>query len=180
MAVRKHRRRGAPVPPRKDEPEISEKTRPVKAKDKSKKALIVAQEIKIARLLANNDKKVRDKVLKRLNKWLTVRSQSSFGKSAFALLCRLHDQYKYTWTREHFVFFETWCTALRFLQCSRSRTSWACGKAFFTVCGCRTRCWSRKNWRRRLANSCTAWARKIPLYFTLAAPYGHSLPNGLA
>lgn len=94
MAVRKHKRRGAPVSPRKDEPEISEKTRPVK--DKSKKALIVAQEIKIARLLANNDKKVRDKVLKRLNKWLTVRSQSSFGKSAFALLCRLHDQYKYT------------------------------------------------------------------------------------
>lgn len=100
MAVRKHRRRGAPVSevilPRKDEPKISEKTRAVKAKDKSKKALIVAQEIKIARLLANNDKKVRDKVLKRLNKWLTVRSQSSFGKSAFALLCKLHDQYKYT------------------------------------------------------------------------------------
>lgn len=53
--------------------------RPKETKDK--KALVVAQEIKIARLLANNDKRVRDKVLKRLNKWLTVRSQSSFGKS---------------------------------------------------------------------------------------------------
>ncbi|KYN01918.1 Ribosomal RNA processing protein 1 like protein [Cyphomyrmex costatus] len=49
-----------------------------KSKDKSNKARVVAQEIKIARLLANNDKKVRDKVLKKLKKWLTVRSQSSF------------------------------------------------------------------------------------------------------
>jgi len=48
-------------------------------KIKNKKTLVFVQEIKIARLLANNDKRVRDKVLKRLNKWLTVRSQSSFG-----------------------------------------------------------------------------------------------------
>lgn len=86
MAVRKHRRRDAHVSTRKDETKTlktSNKTRQpnVETKDKSKKALIVAQEIKIARLLANNDKKVRDKVLKRLKKWLTVRSQSSFGKS---------------------------------------------------------------------------------------------------
>ncbi|EGI59908.1 Ribosomal RNA processing protein 1-like protein [Acromyrmex echinatior] len=61
-------------------PKISNK-KPVESNDKSKKTLVVAnlqQEIKIARLLANNDKKVRDKVLKRLNKWLTIRSQSSF------------------------------------------------------------------------------------------------------
>jgi len=82
MAVRKHKRRDAHVSPRKDEtrtPKISDKI-PVESKDKNKKAVVIAQEIKIARLLANNDKKVRDKVLKRLNKWLTVRSQSSFGK----------------------------------------------------------------------------------------------------
>lgn len=52
--------------------------------EKSGKALIIAQEIKFARLLASKDKKVRDKVLKNLKKWLTVRAQSSFGK--FSLL----------------------------------------------------------------------------------------------
>lgn len=51
-----------------------------KVKDKSKKTLVIAQEIKFARLLADNDKRIRDKVLKNLKKWLTVRSQSSFGK----------------------------------------------------------------------------------------------------
>lgn len=67
--------------PRKNEtrtPKLSDTTRPVASKDRSKKAQVVAQEIKIARLLANNDKRVRDKVLKRLNKWLKVRSESSF------------------------------------------------------------------------------------------------------
>ncbi|XP_011063382.1 PREDICTED: ribosomal RNA processing protein 1 homolog [Acromyrmex echinatior] len=83
MAVRKYRRYDARVSLRKNEmktPKISNK-KPVESNDKSKKTLVVAnlqQEIKIARLLANNDKKVRDKVLKRLNKWLTIRSQSSF------------------------------------------------------------------------------------------------------
>ncbi|XP_012054301.1 PREDICTED: ribosomal RNA processing protein 1 homolog [Atta cephalotes] len=83
MAVRKYIRCGARVSQRKNEmrtAKISNK-KPMESNDKSKKALVVAnlqQEIKIARLLANNDKKVRDKVLKRLNKWLTVRSQSSF------------------------------------------------------------------------------------------------------
>lgn len=81
MAVKKRGRRGGRASTRKDEikaPNISDETRLKETKDK--KALVVAQEIKIARLLANNDKKVRDKVLKRLHKWLTVRSQSSFGK----------------------------------------------------------------------------------------------------
>ncbi|XP_033225406.1 ribosomal RNA processing protein 1 homolog [Belonocnema kinseyi] len=45
----------------------------------SGKALIIAQEIKFARLLASKDKKVRDKVLKNLKKWLTARSRSSFA-----------------------------------------------------------------------------------------------------
>ncbi|CAL7944299.1 unnamed protein product [Xylocopa violacea] len=46
--------------------------------DKDKKAVVIAQEIKFARLLSNNDKITRDRVLKNLRKWLTVRSQSSF------------------------------------------------------------------------------------------------------
>lgn len=44
------------------------------------KAMVIAQEMKFARLLASNNKRVRDKVLKNLKKWLTVRSQSSFGE----------------------------------------------------------------------------------------------------
>jgi hypothetical protein len=48
-------------------------------KNLANKTLLVAQEIKFARLLANNNKKVRDKVLKNLKKWLVMRSQSSFG-----------------------------------------------------------------------------------------------------
>lgn len=88
MAVRKRGRRGGQALPRKDEKKPISETRPKETKNKSKKALVVAQEIKIARLLADNDKRVRDKVLKRLNKWLTVRSQSSFGKST----CDLHNR----------------------------------------------------------------------------------------
>lgn len=47
---------------------------------KDKKAIVIAQEIKFARLLSSNNKIIRDRVLKNLRKWLTVRSQSSFGK----------------------------------------------------------------------------------------------------
>lgn len=57
-----------------------EKKTDVDKKPKSGKTLLIAQEVKFARLLANNDKKVRDKVLKNLKKWLVTRSQSSFGK----------------------------------------------------------------------------------------------------
>lgn len=46
---------------------------------KDKKVGIIIQEIKFVRLLSSNDKKVRDRVLKNLRKWLTVRSQSSFA-----------------------------------------------------------------------------------------------------
>lgn len=49
-----------------------------KIKVKNKKALIIQQEIKFVRLLSCNDKRIRDKVLKSLKKWLIVRSQSSF------------------------------------------------------------------------------------------------------
>jgi len=62
---------------------INNKMQLINAKSESKKNLFIAQEIKIARLLANNDKRIRDKALKRLKKWLTVRSQSSFGRSIF-------------------------------------------------------------------------------------------------
>ncbi|XP_072751922.1 uncharacterized protein Nnp-1 [Anoplolepis gracilipes] len=79
MAVRKQSARTR-VLLRKDITKMKDKNkmRPIDTKAESKKNLLVAQEIKMARLLANNDKKVRDKVLKRMKKWLTVRSQSSF------------------------------------------------------------------------------------------------------
>lgn len=48
--------------------------------ENGKKAVVIAQEIKFARLLSSNDKKTRDRVLKNLRKWLSVRGQSSFGK----------------------------------------------------------------------------------------------------
>lgn len=62
---------------------INNKMQSTNIKSEIKKNLFIAQEIKIARLLANNDKRIRDKALKRLKKWLTARSQSSFGKSIF-------------------------------------------------------------------------------------------------
>ncbi|XP_063983151.1 ribosomal RNA processing protein 1 homolog [Diachasmimorpha longicaudata] len=45
---------------------------------KQKKTLVIAQEIKFARMLASNDKKARTKMLKKLTAWITVRSKSSF------------------------------------------------------------------------------------------------------
>lgn len=64
---------------------VKNKMRPIDAKAENKKNVLIAQEIKMARLLANNDKRIRDKVLKRLKKWLSVRSQSSFGKLLFII-----------------------------------------------------------------------------------------------
>ncbi|XP_050459340.1 ribosomal RNA processing protein 1 homolog [Cataglyphis hispanica] len=58
---------------------VKNEMRPIDAKAEIKKNVLIAQEIKMARLLANNDKRIRDKVLKRLKKWLSVRSQSSFA-----------------------------------------------------------------------------------------------------
>lgn len=69
-----------------------EKKTEVDKKPKSGKTLLIAQEVKFARLLASNDKKVRDKVLKNLKKWLKTRSQSSFGIEALKtknLICIL-------------------------------------------------------------------------------------------
>lgn len=56
------------------------------ANKKDKRAIIIAQEIKFARLLSSNDKGVRDKILKNLKKWLTVRSKSSFGKISYVII----------------------------------------------------------------------------------------------
>lgn len=44
------------------------------------KVSIVAQELKFAKLLASNDVKIRNGVLKSLKKWLNTRSQSSYRK----------------------------------------------------------------------------------------------------
>lgn len=45
--------------------------------------ILAAQEIKFAKILAGNDKKLRDKTLRRLQKWLNYRSQSSMGIITF-------------------------------------------------------------------------------------------------
>lgn len=55
---------------------------------KNGKSLVIAREIKFAKLLAGNDKKVRDKVLKNLRKWLTIRSESTFGKNPSNQICK--------------------------------------------------------------------------------------------
>ncbi|XP_052867442.1 ribosomal RNA processing protein 1 homolog [Anopheles cruzii] len=51
------------------------------ADETSGKTQIIAQEIKFARVLAGNDPKLRRKVLKNLETWLTTRSQSTFAFS---------------------------------------------------------------------------------------------------
>lgn len=43
------------------------------------KALLVAQDLKFAKLLAGNDLNLKKKVLNNLKKWLKARSSSSFG-----------------------------------------------------------------------------------------------------
>ncbi|XP_015437069.1 PREDICTED: ribosomal RNA processing protein 1 homolog [Dufourea novaeangliae] len=82
MAVKKeHRCTRAPL--RKSEQQIfknkEQHTHMTTEDKKNKKAIIIAQEIKFARLLSSNDKRVRDKILKNLRKWLTVRSKSTFA-----------------------------------------------------------------------------------------------------
>lgn len=41
---------------------------------------VLTQELKFAKLLASNDQKIRNNVLKSLKKWLNTRSQSSYRK----------------------------------------------------------------------------------------------------
>lgn len=51
-----------------------------KANKKNTDVLLLEQELKFAKVLAGNDKKLRDRVLKNLRKWLGYRSQSSYRK----------------------------------------------------------------------------------------------------
>lgn len=44
---------------------------------------LVAQELKFAKLLAGNDARISQNQLKKLEKWLKIRSQSSFGKYTY-------------------------------------------------------------------------------------------------
>jgi Nucleolar protein,Nop52 len=50
------------------------------AQHASGKVSVVAQELKFAKMLASNDVKIRNGVLKSLKKWLATRSQSSYRK----------------------------------------------------------------------------------------------------
>lgn len=53
---------------------------PIASGEGGGKVNIVAQELKFAKLLACNDQKIRNGVLKSLKKWLNTRSQSSYRK----------------------------------------------------------------------------------------------------
>ncbi|XP_071558732.1 ribosomal RNA processing protein 1 homolog [Temnothorax nylanderi] len=139
MAVRKKRgRRGGHASPRKDEtktPNIGSETRAKDTQDKNKKALVVAQEIKIARLLANNDKKVRDKVLKRLNKWLTVRSQSSFVFTKVDFMSLWKGLFYCMWMSDKMVIQEELAESLsKLVHCLNSRDT----IVLYTSCALRT------------------------------------------
>lgn len=48
--------------------------------DTEAKVHLITQDIKFAQALAGNDKRVRDKFLKNLKKWLNTRSNTSFRK----------------------------------------------------------------------------------------------------
>lgn len=50
----------------------------VPAEESDGRVNVVAQELKFAKLLACNDQKIRNGILKSLKKWLTTRSQSSY------------------------------------------------------------------------------------------------------
>lgn len=52
----------------------------VSVKETDGKVNVVAQELKFAKLLACNDQKIRNDILKSLKKWLKTRSQSSYRK----------------------------------------------------------------------------------------------------
>lgn len=51
-----------------------------KIQHKTEQVLVVAQEIKFARLLSGNEKKTRDRVLKALKKWLLNCFEKGYGK----------------------------------------------------------------------------------------------------
>lgn len=60
---------------------IKETPRQLPKNDAEAKVHLITQDIKFALALAGNDKKVRDKFLKNLKKWLNTRSNTSFRKT---------------------------------------------------------------------------------------------------
>lgn len=61
---------------------VSKKGAVVKAKphsNRKEQVLVVAQEIRYARLLSGNEKNTRDRVLKALKKWLTNCFEKGYG-----------------------------------------------------------------------------------------------------
>lgn len=52
--------------------------------DRATRAYLIAQEIKFAKLFAGNDTKLSEKELKRLRRWLKIRSSSSFRKCSLS------------------------------------------------------------------------------------------------
>lgn len=45
----------------------------------SDKKIVIAQEIAFAKVLAGNNKTLRDRALKKLTKWLTIRGNGKWG-----------------------------------------------------------------------------------------------------
>ncbi|XP_071858035.1 ribosomal RNA processing protein 1 homolog Nnp-1 isoform X1 [Bombus fervidus] len=68
--------------------------------EKDKKAIVIAQEIKFARLLSCNDKVTRDKVLKYLKRWLIVRTQSSLALSKEDFMRLWKGLFYYMWVSD--------------------------------------------------------------------------------
>ena len=85
-------------------------------------------EIYFARKLAANDKKTRDKTLKKLKKWVTARSSVPDGRGNILVSLWL----------AHF-----WLPWIK-LQRLANVSFWSYGKDFFTACGCPTSLWFRK------------------------------------
>ena len=50
------------------------------------KMILLAQEIEFAKVLAGNDKRLRDKGIKKLRKWLIARSNGKYGKVILVFL----------------------------------------------------------------------------------------------
>ena len=68
--------------------------------EKDKKAIVIAQEIKFARLLSCNDKVTRDKVLKYLKRWLIVRTQSTLALSKEDFMRLWKGLFYYMWASD--------------------------------------------------------------------------------
>ena len=74
------------------------------------KKIIVAQEIAFAKVLAGNNKVLRDRALKKLKKWLTVRGTGKWGKLScyyyYFFFCIPHNQINLRYCLNFLVFSE--------------------------------------------------------------------------